>query len=210
VNPVDAALAWLLAQSAWEWTAVVLALAYLLLAVRESLWCWYAAFASTLIYLALFYRVNLLMESALQVYYLAMAVYGWWAWRGGTQRAEPLPITRRAWNWHLGALAGVLVASAVSGWLLVRYTSAARPWADSFVTWGSLLATWMVARKLLENWLWWLLIDSVSLVLYLDRGLYPTAMLFLVYLVIVVFGFLKWQRHYREQQHAPPLAAHAG
>ena len=206
---MDAARAWLLAQSPWEWTAVVLALAYLLLAMRESLWCWYAAFASTLIYLALFYRVDLLMESALQVYYLAMALYGWWAWRGGAQQ-QALPISRRAWHWHLAALLGVLVASAVSGALLGRYTSAARPWADSFVTWGSLLTTWMVTRKLLENWLWWLLIDSISLVIYVDRGLYPTALLFLVYLVIVVFGFLKWKRHYREQQHAPTLAAHAG
>ena len=72
------------------------------------------------------------------------------------------------------------------------------------------LATWMVARKLLENWLWWLLIDTVSLALYLDRGLYPTALLFLVYLVIVVFGFIRWNRHYREQHAAAPLAAHAG
>src|SRR5262249_39702383 len=133
-----------------------------------------------------------------------------WAWRGGAKHEEPLPIQRRALNWHLGALLLVLGASVVSGALLVRYTGAARPWADSVVTWGSLLATLMVARKLLENWLWWLLIDSISLALYLDRGLYLTAMLFLVYLVIVVFGFLKWQRHYSEQQHAPSLAAHAG
>ena len=206
---MNEALAWLLAQSAWEWTAVVLALAYLLLAMRESLWCWYAAFASTLIYLALFFRVGLLMESALQLYYLAMAVYGWWVWRGGASNAEPLSISRRRWRWHLVAFAGVLIASAASGALLVRYTGAARPWADSFVTWGSLLATWMVARKLLENWLWWLLIDSISLALYLDRGLYLTAMLFLVYLVIVVCGFIKWQRHFRDQ-HAAPLATQPG
>ena len=71
------------AMSAWEAAAVVLGVAYLLLAMRESLWCWYAAFASTGIFLVLFWNVNLLMESALQVYYLAMAVYGWWQWRRG-------------------------------------------------------------------------------------------------------------------------------
>lgn len=204
---MDGALAWLAAQDPWEGAAVLLALAYLLLARREHLWCWYAAFASTLIYLVLFWRVGLLMESALQVYYLLMAVYGWWEWRGGARRAHPLPITSLPPGWHLRALAAVCVATAVSGFLLHRYTSAAWPWADSFVTWGSLLATWMVARKVLENWLWWLLIDSLSLALYLERGLYLTAALFAAYLVIVVSGYLEWRRHFREQPAATPAAS---
>ena len=201
-----AVLAWIAAQDPWEGAAVLLALAYLLLARRENLWCWYAAFASTLIYLALFWRVGLMMESGLQVYYLAMAVYGWWEWRGGAHREHPLPITSLDPRWHLAALAGVCVATAVSGLLLHRFTQAAWPWADSFVTWGSLLATWMVARKVLENWLWWLLIDSLSLALYLDRGLHLTAALFAAYLVIVVSGYFEWRRHYREQPAASPAA----
>jgi len=203
---VQAALAWLLAQDPWEGAAVLLGLAYLLLARRESLWCWYAAFASSLIYLVLFRRVGLLMESALQVYYLAMAVYGWWEWRGGARHARPLPISRRPPGWHLAALCAVCAASAVSGALLQRYTQAAWPWADSFVTWGSLLATWMVARKVLENWLWWLLIDSLALALYLERGLYLTAALFAAYLVIVVSGYLEWRRLLSEQLAATPAA----
>jgi nicotinamide mononucleotide transporter len=196
--------AWLLAQDPWEAAAVLLALAYLLLAVRESLWCWYAAFASTAIYLVLFRNVGLLMESALQVYYLGMAVYGWWHWRGGTARSA-LAIGTRPARWHTRAAAAVVMASLASGWLLSRYTGAAMPYLDSFVTWGSLLATWMVAAKLLENWLWWFVIDSVSLFLYLQRGLLLTALLFLAYLVIVVYGYLQWRRHFREQ-----VAARAG
>jgi nicotinamide mononucleotide transporter len=196
--------AWLLAQDPWEAAAVLLALAYLLLAVRESLWCWYAAFASTAIYLVLFRNVGLLMESALQVYYLGMAVYGWWHWRGGAARTA-LAIGTRPARWHARAAAAVFVASMASGWLLSRYTGAALPYLDSFVTWGSLLATWMVAAKLLENWLWWFVIDSVSLFLYLQRGLLLTALLFLAYLVIVVYGYLQWRRHFREQ-----VAARAG
>lgn len=192
---------WLLAQDPWEAAAVTLALAYLLLAVRESLWCWYAAFASTAIYLVLFWNVGLLMESALQVYYLGMAVYGWWHWRGGAGRTG-LAIETRPAEWHASAAGVVLVASLVSGWLLERHTAAALPYLDSFVTWGSLLATWMVAAKLLENWLWWFVIDSVALFLYLQRGLMLTALLFLAYLVIVVFGYLRWRRHLREQAAA--------
>src|SRR5690606_15843765 len=118
----------------------------LLLAVRESLWCWYAAFVSTGIFLWLFWEVNLLMESALQVYYLAMAVYGWYQWRHGSRggqepppaaaarASQALPIGTWRLHTHLLALAAVLLASAGSGFLLAQYTDAALPYLDSFTT----------------------------------------------------------------------------
>lgn len=183
--------------SAWEAAAVVLGVLYLLLAVRESLWCWYAAFASTSIFLVLFWNVGLLMESALQIYYLAMAVYGWWHWQRGKDGQAELAISRWGARQHLVALAAVLLISALSGALLQQYTNAALPYLDSFTTWGSILTTWMVARKVLENWLYWLVIDSVSIYLYLDRALYLTALLFAAYLIIVLFGYRKWLLHYR-------------
>ena len=185
------------AMSGWEATAVALGIAYLLLAMRESLWCWYAAFVSTSIFLLLFWEVGLLMESALQVYYLAMAVYGWWEWQQGSGDQSGLAISRWGARQHLGALAAVLVCSALSGVLLSHYTGAALPYLDSFTTWGSILTTWMVARKILENWLYWLVIDSVSIYLYLDRALYLTALLFAAYLIIVLFGYRKWLQHYQ-------------
>jgi nicotinamide mononucleotide transporter len=189
------------AMSYWELAAVVLGIAYLLLVVRESLWCWYAAFISTSIFLYLFWDVNLLMESALQVYYLVMAVYGWWHWRAGKSNAgnaDELAITTWTLRTHLIAIAGVLLASLLSAELLKHYTQAALPLLDSFTTWGSILTTWMVTRKILENWLYWLVIDSVSIYLYLDRGLYLTALLFMAYIVIVIIGYRKWLLHYRQ------------
>ncbi len=183
--------------SAWEAAAVALGIAYLLLAMRESLWCWYAAFVSTAIFLVLFWDVGLLMESALQIYYLAMAVYGWWQWQHGNDGGAELAISRWGARQHIAALVCVLLASAASGVLLERYTGAALPYLDSFTTWGSVLTTWMVARKILENWLYWLVIDSISIYLYLDRALYLTALLFVAYLVIVVFGYRKWLLHFQ-------------
>jgi nicotinamide mononucleotide transporter len=194
-----ALLASLQAMSAWELAAVLLGIAYLLLAMRESLWCWYAAFVSTAIFLWLFWRVGLLMESALQVYYLGMAVYGWWHWRHGTGPDHTLPISRWNGRQHAAAVAAVVAASLVSGALLASYSNAALPYLDSFTTWGSILTTWMVARKILENWLYWLVIDSVSIYLYLDRALYLTALLFAAYVVIVLFGYRQWLIHYRAQ-----------
>jgi nicotinamide mononucleotide transporter len=193
----DAILIAIQAMSLWEAAAVGLGIAYLLLAMRESLWCWYAAFVSTAIFLVLFWDVGLLMESGLQVYYLVMAVYGWWHWRRGQHGAAGLAISSWGLRQHLAAVAAVLAASFVSGSLLHQHTGAALPYLDSFTTWGSILTTWMVARKVLENWLYWLVIDSVSIFLYLDRELYLTALLFAAYLIIVIFGYRKWLAHYR-------------
>ncbi len=194
---MEAVLQALQAMSAWELAAVALGIAYLLLAMRESLWCWYAAFASTSIFLYLFWQVDLLMESALQVYYLAMAVYGWWHWQQGSDSSQQLSISRWSLRRHAVAITAVLFISAASGLALQKLTGAALPYLDSFTTWSSVLTTWMVARKILENWLYWLVIDSISIYLYIDRELYLTALLFAVYVVIVIFGFRTWLRHYR-------------
>jgi nicotinamide mononucleotide transporter len=185
------------AMSLWELAAVILGIAYLLLAMRESLWCWYAAFASTVIFLFIFWDVNLYMESALQVYYLAMAVYGWWHWQNGPTDSETLAISRWRAGHHLRAGCAILLITLLSGYLLGEYTNAANPFLDSFTTWGAILTTWMVTQKILENWLYWLVIDSISIFLYLDRELYLTALLFVAYLVIVVFGYRTWLQHYR-------------
>lgn len=189
----------------WEATAVVLGIAYLLLAVRESLWCWYAAAASTAIFLFLFWDVSLLMESGLQVYYLVMAGYGWWQWQHGgnsnDSNGTQLEISRWSARQHFIAIAVVLIAAALSGRLLATNTDAALPYLDSFTTWGAVLTTWMVARKVLENWLYWLVIDAISIGLYLDRGLYLTALLFVVYIVIACYGFWQWRHHYLQRQN---------
>lgn len=194
---IETLLLALQAMSAWELAAVALGIAYLLLAMQENLWCWYAAFASTAIFLFLFWQVGLVMESALQVYYLAMAVYGWWQWQRGRHGNSELTISRWTARQHLIAIGSILLFSAVSGLVLQKLTGAALPYLDSFTTWGSVLTTWMVARKILENWLYWLVIDSVSIFLYIDRELYLTALLFAAYLVIVIFGFRAWLSHYR-------------
>ena len=150
------------------------------------------------------------MESGLQFYYLAMAVYGWWHWRGGaTATAQALPVRTWPWHYHVVAIVLVLAASLASGAALTQAGLGRLPYLDSFTTWGAILTTWMVAQKLLENWLYWLVVDGVSLYLYLDRGLHLTALLFVVYLVIVVFGYFQWRRHYREQ-HAASDAPRAG
>jgi nicotinamide mononucleotide transporter len=200
---------WLATISPWEFAAVVLAIAYLLLAVRQSLWCWYAALGSTTIYLFLFAEARLYMESALQLFYIAMAVYGWVQWRHGGARGTGRQVSLWPMRAHVVAIISVLGLAWLSGWLLARYTSAELPYLDSLTTWASLVATWMVARKLLENWYYWFVIDSAAIWLYLHRGLHLTALLFAVYLVLIVIGYLAWRRSMRYDGIAERAAGHA-
>lgn len=188
------------AMSGWEVVAVLLALGYLLLAVKERIECWYLAFASTAVYIFLFWDVNLLMESALQIYYLAMAVYGWWQWRRQGDLQQQLTIHTWSLRQHLLALLGIGLLTCLSGYWLSVHTSAALPYLDSFTTWGAVVTTYMVTRKVLENWLYWIIVDGVSIFVYIDRGLYLTAVLFVLYVVIVVIGFMQWLPLYRQQQ----------
>ena len=186
----------------WEVLAVVLAVAYLVLAIRQNIWCWAAAAVSTVLYLFIMYHSRLYMESALQLFYLAMAVYGWYSWshpakgEGGGERA--LKVTTWPLRLHLFAIASVLVLVYISGDLLARYSDAALPHLDSFTTWGAIVATFMVARKVLENWFYWFVIDAVSIGLYLNRDLFFTAALFGAYLVMIVIGYRSWRASMRE------------
>lgn len=185
--------------SSLELAAVVFALLYLLLAVKESRYCWAAAFVSTTLFLIIFWDVNLYMESALQVYYLGMAAYGWCQWKDATSSEHGTPVTRWSGKQHGLALAMIAALTLASGLLLEGYTQARLPFSDSFTTWGSVVTTYMVAKKILENWLYWLVIDALSVILYLDRELYFTALLFAIYLVIICFGWFSWLKAYRYQ-----------
>ena len=190
--------------SPWEFVAVIFAIAYLLLAVRENIWCWLFAFMSTAIYTVLFWDVSLLMESALNVYYMAMAVYGYHQWtRGGGNGDGPhaLEIQFMSMRQHVLVIAAIAVLTLLSGSLLGQYSSAAWPFVDSFTTWASVITTYLVARKYLQNWLYWIVIDAVSVPLYIDRGLNLTALLFVSYIVIAGFGYIGWRKHYLENLH---------
>jgi nicotinamide mononucleotide transporter len=186
-----------------EVLAVVLAIAYLLMAAREHIACWYCAFASSAIFTFIFWDVSLLMESALNVFYVVMAVVGWYEWRFGGKEHDGVHV-RMLKIWQHGALiAAMVVAAGINGWFMASYTEAVWPFLDAFTTWASVLTTFLVVWKVLENWLYWFVIDGLSIFLYVDRGLYLTALLFTAYVVIVVFGFLHWRRLYLQQVKPP-------
>ena len=187
-------LAQALRTTSWtEILAFVLALAYVLLAIRQSIACWVAAFVSSCLYVWVFFVARLYMDSVLNVFYAVMAVYGFWQWR--TVDKDGAHHVRR-WSPSRNAVAAavILALSAVNGYFLRRYTPAASPFVDSLVAWGSVFATFLVARKVYENWHWWLIIDAASLCLYFTKGLYLTVLLFALYLALIVIGMREWRR----------------
>jgi nicotinamide mononucleotide transporter len=199
---VASSLSW---PSLVEAVGAFLGVLYLVLAIRESLWCWPVAFVSSAITVAVMFAALLYSEAALNVYYAAMAVYGWYQWRygGRAHGARELPIGVWPLKTHAVAIGGSLALSGAIGWLMSRHTDAAYPFLDTFVTVSSVVTTYMVARKILENWLYWLVVDSLSLYLYLQRGLFFYAGLFALYLVLVVIGFVRWRRDWRAQAASP-------
>lgn len=194
----DVVIAQARAWTALEAIAVVLAVLYLLLAIRQNIWCWLCAGASTAIYVTLFLNARLYMESALNVFYFVMAAYGWRVWSRGRSDDQELPVTVWPAVVHGYAIAAIVAASLISGYLLSCYTDAAFPYVDSATTWGAIWATFLVARKVFENWWYWLVIDIASIFIYWSRDLQLTSMLFAVYVVMIPFGLISWARSRRE------------
>jgi len=181
-----------------EVLAVVLAIAYLVLAIRQNIWCWLCAGISTAIYIWLFVGARLYMESFLNGFYFVMAIYGWYIWTSGRRNGHERPVVRWPLYSHAIAIATIVFVSAGNGYLLARFSDAAYPYVDSFTTWSAIWATFLVARKVLENWWYWLVIDSVSVVLYWARDLQLTSLLFVAYVIMIPFGIVNWTRSYRE------------
>ncbi|MCH1918776.1 nicotinamide riboside transporter PnuC [Shewanella sp. A3A] len=186
----------------WEGLAVLLALAYLLLAMKANAWCWGAALASTAIYTVLFWKVSLLMESVLNVYYMVMAVYGYWMWQRGGSEQQGLPVCTWSLGRHAWVIALTSVLSLLVGYLMANYTHAAFPYLDAATTCFAVLTTYLVAQKVLENWFYWVVIDLVSIYLYFSKGMMLTSLLSALYVGLAIGGYLLWRSDWRAQQLA--------
>ena len=176
--------------------AVIFALLYLFLAMKQNISCWYAAFISTLIYIIIYWDVSLYMESLLNFYYLLMAIYGWINWNKKSQIDRNYVISWSYQN-HIVVILLILILTVISGFSLQK-TDAVYPYLDSFTTWASVITTFMVAQKILSNWIFWIIINSVAIFLNFDRELYLTVILLMTYQVMSVYGYYQWRKSYYE------------
>ena len=189
--------------TSWEMVAVLLSVTYLLLAIKQRLWCWVAAFISTLIYSVLFFDASLLMDSALNLFYLVMAIYGWYSWKygNGINKDEELEITSYGLLKNLKIIGTLIIVSLILGYIMANYTRADFAYLDTFTTVFAVFTTYTLTKKVLENWLYWIVIDSVSIYIYINKGFYLTAVLFAFYTVLAFIAYNNWKKEYENLEY---------
>ncbi|MEA1988689.1 MAG: nicotinamide riboside transporter PnuC [Pseudomonadota bacterium] len=188
--------------SGWEVIATMLGITYVILAARESIWCWPTAFTSTLIYTVLFWEGQLPMQALLNVYYMGTAVYGWTLWRKHKKTEGVLLVSTRPVRFHFWFISSGIILTLATAYYLEQVVGSRLPYLDAFVTVFSVMNTILMARKVLENWLYWLVIDSAAIILYWQTGYYVTIVMFSMYLVLAIIGYLSWKKslHNSQQQ----------
>jgi nicotinamide mononucleotide transporter len=174
------------------------------LTVRENVWCWPTGLVNVGLYVLVFAEAKLYADMGLQVVYVGLCLYGWYAWLHGGKDHGALHVTRAPAK-TLALLAAAAVAFALAlGTLLGRLTDAALPYWDSSTASFSLAAQWLQTRKWIENWAVWIAVDAVYVGMYVVKGLYPTAGLYAVFLALAVAGHLAWRKSLRTEEPAPP------
>jgi nicotinamide mononucleotide transporter len=178
-----------------ELVALVLALAMVVLNMRVNPLAWPLAIASSLLYFALFWDNRLYGDASLQIFFVVVALWGWWQWVRGTQtdgsvlRVRTLPVARR---WQL--LAAIAVAWPATGLFLRAFTDTDVPWWDAFPTAASVIGQWLLGRKYVENWIVWIVVNVVSVGLFAYKGLWLTTLLYSLFIAMSIVGWRVWQR----------------
>jgi nicotinamide mononucleotide transporter len=191
---------------------------YVFLEIRQTIWLWPLGIITSAVYIWVFFTTKLYADMSLQGYYLVISCLGWYWWtKGAGHRAQGAEHRAQGWGqkeeaeWEKKALqvtrlelrTGIVLAFvflilyAIMWLVLSRLTDSPVPGWDSFITSLSIVATWMLARKIYEHWLLWIVVNSVSAVLFLTRGLYPTVILFVVYGIMSFAGLAAWKKSIR-------------
>ena len=173
-----------------ESIAVLFSILYVILAVKENIWCWGAALISVSLYIYICFSAQLYPETGLQVFYFIMAIIGYYMWN--KENKEEI----KEWSEikHLLIILSGAILTFFMGFYFSTYTNSKMPIIDSFTTVFSIIATYMVIKKVLGNWLYWIVIDAVSVYLYFNRDLHLTSLLFICYTIIAIFGYFSWMK----------------
>ena len=188
-----------------EILGTIVGVIYLILEYRASIYLWIAGIIMPAIYIFVYYQAGLYADFGINVYYLLAAVYGGilWKWKksdNGIVEKVDLPITQMSGRYYLPLIVVFGVAWMGIAYILANFTNSDVVWFDSFTTALSIVGMWMLAHKYLEQWLAWIAVDVVSSGLYVYKELYFTAVLYAVYAIIAIFGYIKWKQLMSEQR----------
>ncbi|KUM43332.1 nicotinamide riboside transporter PnuC [Pseudomonas sp. EpS/L25] len=180
--------------SAVELVAAVLGVIAVWFTVRQNIWGWPIGLVMVLLYVWIFYDVKLYSDMLLQVVYAALQLYGWWQWLRGGQHHQGREVTSLVTPSILAGLAVGAGGSLALGYLMGTHTDAALPWLDAALTGFSLVAQFWMAQKRLQCWVLWFVLDVIYVGLFYYKGLYPTAVLYAVFVGLAAYGWLDWRR----------------
>ena len=183
-------------QANWiELAGSVLSIIYLYLSIKQRVSLWIFGFLCSLLYVVVFFQSKFYADMSLQFYYLGVSAFGWISWKAGKpENRKELPVKRTKPLSGAIILVIALVLYFLYYFILSEYTDSPLPKADAFTTALSIVATWMLARKMIEHWWLWIIVDSVSAGLYFYKALYPTAILFVIYTVMAIIGYRQWKK----------------
>lgn len=190
----EAILSELRQTSVIEYVAFVSLVLYVYFATKQKAIAWVLSLVGLVLFMVINYRASLYGEIPLQGVYILLSFYGWYQWRYGGRHETVLPVSFTSLNlWLvliiLGAFGTVLI-----GYVLSSYTAMAIPYWDAATTAFSLVGTWMLARKKLENWIVWMVVDTFYTVIYFDKGLFLMTILYGLYVVFSIIGIYRWYR----------------
>lgn len=179
----------------WELLAVALGLIYVTLAAQHNRWAWAAAFISTAIYSVIFWYDALPMQASLNLYYMIIAIYGWFEWKKNKESTtRSLAIQRMSPKEHLVFIGIGSIGTIVIGYVLTQLALSQAPYLDTATTLFSMLNTWLMLRNRLENWLYWIMIDMINIWLFLSTEHYTTLILFSTYILLSIYGYVNWRK----------------
>jgi len=180
-----------------ELIAVVFGLICVWLTIRQNIWCWPTGLVQVTLYIAIFYHVKLYSDLLLHVIYVVLQIYGWYHWLHGGKDRQVLPVSTLGVSSRIAWPTAALFGTLGWGYLMAKYTDAAVPYGDAFTTVASLIAQWLLARKKLESWLFWISVDVVAIGIYWYKSLYLTSGLYAVFLVLAMLGWSAWRNDFR-------------
>jgi len=164
--------------------------------IRQNIWCWYFGLLQVTLYCFVFYTSKLYSDMILHVIYIFLQFYGWYNWKYGGSNKSTLRVTLLT---HTMFWIGLTVlVTALLGYVMQTKTDASFPYEDAFITVASLVAQYLMIKKILQSWLFWIIVDVVAIVIYAYKDLYFTTVLYVLFLIMAVMGYLEWKKAYNE------------
>jgi len=181
-----------------ELSGALLGILYIFFSIKQHILTWPVGLLTSVLYIIVFFKSGFYADMGLQFYYVFISIYGWYYWlKGGDKKEEEdLPVRKITRDVLVKSTLVTVLIYALILFILIRFTDSTVPFMDSFTTALSIIATWMLAKKYIEHWYIWIIVDSVSAGLYVYKNLYPTVILFLIYTVMAIIGYFEWKKDY--------------